>query len=602
MDNLLPYYERELALLRESLGAFALRHPKIAARFAVSDGHAEDIHVERLVQSFALLGARIGEVLDDDIPAFTHALLGTLDPATLRPFPACSIARFEPGDAAGQLTTDMTVPRGTQLESRVGACRFRTAYDVVLTALTVADARYGPPSNAPSHARLPERTAGILSIGFTPSQAERPFPASVAPTVRLHLHGDPMLVAALNDALLLRASASFIEVDRDGRWKPLAKVPLAAAGFDAHDALATPPEYSHPAARLLGEYLAFPAKFAFVDLDFARLARAAGPCRHLTLHLPISGAADDAPALRALDAVAAAHLNLFCTPIVNLFELDGAPIAVKPGVAHYPVAPQTLRASGVDVHSVDAVGMLRRSAPGSDAGTPVPPYWSLGHGRAASRSACFWIAETQGPADCALAITLVDLDGKPTAPDADQLSLRLTCSNGDRPRTLPYGAPDGDLLNEKDNLAARIAMLRPASPRQSPRQGRGAHWRLIAGLAPHVVMLLPAGLAALKGLLLRGNAGDAPQIEGIVDLTHRAVMQWMAVKPVSTFVRGVEITLTLDEAAFVASSLHTFAVVMDEFFAPYAPHSGFIQIVLRGRGSRRELCRRPPRMGEMPLL
>jgi type VI secretion system protein ImpG len=40
-----------------------------------------------MIQSFALLGARIHKRLDDDFPLFTEALLGVLYPITCGPSP-----------------------------------------------------------------------------------------------------------------------------------------------------------------------------------------------------------------------------------------------------------------------------------------------------------------------------------------------------------------------------------------------------------------------------------------------------------------------------------------------------------------------------------
>ncbi|MCA3862711.1 MAG: type VI secretion system baseplate subunit TssF, partial [Burkholderia sp.] len=112
MEELLPYYERELSFLRRYSRDFAERYPKIAARLALSGEHCEDPHVERMIESFALLGARINKKLDDDYPEFTEALLEVLYPHYLRPFPSCSIAQFTPA-SPGQQTEPVVIDRGT---------------------------------------------------------------------------------------------------------------------------------------------------------------------------------------------------------------------------------------------------------------------------------------------------------------------------------------------------------------------------------------------------------------------------------------------------------------------------------------------------------
>ena len=94
METLLPYFERELVLLRRHSREFAERYPRIAGKLHMSGEACEDPHVEHLIESVALLAARISKRLDDDYPQFTHALFETLFPHYLRPFPSCAIVRL----------------------------------------------------------------------------------------------------------------------------------------------------------------------------------------------------------------------------------------------------------------------------------------------------------------------------------------------------------------------------------------------------------------------------------------------------------------------------------------------------------------------------
>ena len=59
LKELLPYYERELTYLRKLSGEFARRYPKIARRLLIDENQSEDPHVERFMEGFAFLTARI---------------------------------------------------------------------------------------------------------------------------------------------------------------------------------------------------------------------------------------------------------------------------------------------------------------------------------------------------------------------------------------------------------------------------------------------------------------------------------------------------------------------------------------------------------------
>ena len=87
-DELLTYYERELTFIRRQSAEFAEKYPKIASRLLLERGKCEDPHVERLIEAFALLAARIHLKIDDEFPEITESLLQVLYPHYLAPTPS----------------------------------------------------------------------------------------------------------------------------------------------------------------------------------------------------------------------------------------------------------------------------------------------------------------------------------------------------------------------------------------------------------------------------------------------------------------------------------------------------------------------------------
>ena len=90
-DDLITYYERELSFLRQMGAEFAAKYPKIAARLLLEADASEDPHVERLIQAFAFLAARVHHKIDDDFPEVTEALLNVLYPHYLAPIPSMMV-------------------------------------------------------------------------------------------------------------------------------------------------------------------------------------------------------------------------------------------------------------------------------------------------------------------------------------------------------------------------------------------------------------------------------------------------------------------------------------------------------------------------------
>src|SRR5262245_52222431 len=125
-DELLSYYNRELAYLRKLGAEFGESHPKIAGRLRMTGDAVEDPHVSRLIEGVAFLNARIRHKLDDEFPELTDGLLGQLYPHYLAPIPSMAIVQFH---ASRDLATGHRLRAGTEIETEAVAgehCRFRT--------------------------------------------------------------------------------------------------------------------------------------------------------------------------------------------------------------------------------------------------------------------------------------------------------------------------------------------------------------------------------------------------------------------------------------------------------------------------------------------
>ena len=97
LDDLLPFYERELSAIRALAAEFSERYPKVARRLQINPDHCDDPQVERLLEAFAWFGARIHRRLDDEIPEIAEALIQALCPHFLRPIPSATILTITTG-------------------------------------------------------------------------------------------------------------------------------------------------------------------------------------------------------------------------------------------------------------------------------------------------------------------------------------------------------------------------------------------------------------------------------------------------------------------------------------------------------------------------
>ncbi len=614
MEQLLPYYESELGYLRRNLRDFAERYPKIAGRLLISGEVCEDPHVERMIESFALLNARIAKRLDDDYPQFTEALFEVLYPHYLRPFPSCSIAHFDCGGMAKQQTGASVIARGTQLNTRPvrgAACTFRTVYPVTVAPLTLSGASFAAILHAPEAVRAPAGASSSLSLSFSSSAEQAGAGQLGIDTLRLFIDGEPSFCAALRDALFMRGLAAWAEADHDGRWTALPAVPIRAAGFGDDEALIDFPARAHPAYRLLTEYFCFPEKFNFFDVDLGALAAVlpAGT-RTITLHLALGGVRADSNTARMLGTLSTNNVLLGCTPVINLFRQRGEPIRLTHTTASYPVLADARRAFAYEVVSIDSVHLVRQT-PQGDTIVQFRPFYSLRHAQTPEQNGHYWAMRRddtlldRSPGFEAQ-ISIVDIDFDPAEVETDTLNLELTCSNRDLPALLPYGQRGGDLFLEGGSSARAISFLRKPSLSYRFERGHNAHWRLISHLALNHLSLADGGVEAFREMLalydLPRSASSQRQIGGIAGIEQRPASAWLSGNPFTCLVRGVDVRLSIDEEAFVGSGIHAFAHIVERFLALYVHANSFTRLVVVSNKSGEDLWTCSPRSGDLSLL
>jgi type VI secretion system protein ImpG len=656
MRELLPYFENELTLLRHRGQSFSQAYPRIAGKLLLGADEAKDPHVERMIESFALLAARVHKRLDDDFPLFTEALLNVLYPHYLRPFPSCSIAQFDLGASASQMSKPVVVERGTKVSSRQikgVACRFTTSQEVQLLPLRIASVSYRNSIVAPESTKLPAGATSVISISLELLSPQVSWGMLANQPLRVYLDGEPSQISVLREVLCHKVLDSMVQTQMHHPWLNASTNSADGGvsrpqlvGFGDDEALFDVDVRSHPAYRLLTEYFAFPEKFNFVDLPVpvpnALRTTASGVAngdvesqekRLLTLHLLVCGIRSDSDEARLLESISARNFQLGCTPVINLFAQPADPIRVTHAAAAYPVVVDARRAFAYEIYSLDRVFRVKKTQQGESV-QEFRPFFSLQHDDllgssdsanepddralypsaeqgAARASGCYW--SMQRDEDVAalspgyeFELSIVDVDFNPASPQTDTLSLNVTATNRDLPSLLPFGVPGGDLFMEGGGAAKEIRLLRKPTQTQRFERGRGALWRLISHLSLNHLSLSGGGIDALKEMLrlydLPRSATNRRQIDGLVAIEFKPATAWLPGEPYATFVRGTEIRLTIDEDSFVGSGLGLFAAVLDHFFGLYVNANSFTKLTLISARTQEELHSCPPRNGDMPLV
>lgn len=618
LEQLLPYYERELGYLRQLSGEFAQRYPKIARRLLIEGDQCEDPHVERMIEAFAFLSARVHRKLDDEFPEITEAFMQVLYPHYTRPFPSCTILQMETDPDKPEIQQRHTLPRHSQtLSPPVGGmpCRFRTCYDVDLYPLNLKTARLELAQASEYLRRLAPEAAASITLEFE-TQANFPVAQLGLQSLRFFLDGDPALMHLLYELLLSQVARVRVSDGSDDPGKVVDLRPdcLTPVGFAAEEGMLDYDDRSFMGYRLLTEYFAYPEKFLFVNLSGLDAAPLQHEGQRLRVQIFLSRYQDSERYARLMQTLSPANFRLGCTPAINLFRQAAEPVRLTHHRTAYPVIADGRRQLAYEVISIDSVIGVEKTGP-QETAREVPPFYSVRHHADESDARAFWYATRESSTrehdqGSDVEIAFADLQFRPLRPETEVLSIDLTCSNRDLPDQIPFGGGDGgthtDFTLPGNSIVKRVRTLRKPSASLRPPVKRGLQWRLVSHMSLNHLSIVDQGKDALQEMLTLYNHADSQatrrQIQGISAIESKPGSARVSGPHFSGFVRGVDVTLTLDENAYVGAGMYLFASVLERFFALYCGPNSFTRLGLRSQQQEQEIARWPARTGQALVI
>jgi len=603
IDDLIGYYQRELAFLRDAAGAFAEAHPKIASRLRLTREAVEDPHVGRLIESAAFMNARLRHKLDDDFPDLSDTLLLTLFPSLIQPVPSAFVARLRPEPGLAEATL---VPRGTTLVTEPVAgepLRYRTAWDTMLLPLAIEQAAMGglpldaPPLGGP-------QAKGVLRLSLKLTSAEASFTGLGLDTLRLYLRADPRRAQILLEQLGVNLLGVGVgSGPDDARAALLPPSAVRMMGMAADELLLPQGNATSTAYAVVQEHFAYPQKHLFLEVRglSARTLTLDGDRIALFFYLD-----KVSPELERV--VRADDFELFATPALNLFPLEAEPIQLDHSRVDYRIVPDARREDALEVHSVTAVTLQS----GSGERVAAPPLHSIDCGTA--RLGRFFHALARrssfGPGGGDdLFLSVADLDGALLGDPSTIAQVSVLAMNRELPTRLPFGGgqPALALDTPVPGLAEASALTRP-SPTRRPSRRRAAVWKLIGQLSLNHLALTGGtrGAQVLREVLALYDVADTPESAGLRDRLTGIVaapgVGRVRVGGHTALVAGTDLVLEVEDERLSGSGAFLLAAVLERFLASACALNSFTRLTARLRRETGVWKSWPARVGDRELV
>jgi type VI secretion system protein ImpG len=620
--DFLRLYNDELYHLRGMAGEFAREFPKIAGRLALEKDPTEacpDPFVERLLEGFAYLTARVQSKLEAEFPRFTQSILESVYPHYLCPTPSMAIVRIEVDPREPGTPEGFDLPRDTTLRSLHHPgdvpCVFRTAHPVRLWPIQVTEARY-----------------------YTRNLAELDLPKTVnakaAFVIRMHTHAGAKFKGLQLDRLPFYVSgleetpaAIFEQIFRHGtqvilktskaRGNICHLAPpgsIRRCGLSEAEALLPSSPRSFEGYRLLSEYWALPQRYLFFECRGLRegIAKCDGDEVDLIILLK-----EAEPGLE--NKVDAKNFELFCTPVINLFSKRLDPVSLLDRFTEWHVVPERTQPLAYEVYQVREVIAMGAKADDKQVFEPFYmardedvesfAYYSthrvprVPSERERRRGAVSSYLGTE------TFISLVDAKSAPYRSSLQQLNITALCTNRHLPIQLGAGGDQGDFSLDVYAPVTRVRCIAgPTAPTPS-HVGGGISWRTISHLSLNYLSLInedeDSGAAGLRDILKlycgELEAAKQKQIAGIKSVECKPINRRLATQGPVTFARGLEITVTCDDLAFEGAGIFVFGSVLDRFFARYVSINSFTETVIKSV-QRGEIIRWTMQPGKRQIL
>ena len=617
--RLLKLYNSELQHIRDMGAEFAKEFPKIAGRLGMDSTEVADPYVERLLEGFSFLTARVQLKIQSQFPKFTQNLLEIVYPHYLSPVPSMTIVQFTPDLQDASLVDGVVVPRHTVLKNIIGkgdgtACQYLTSQDVPMWPLQLEEAKYFSSAGALATIGLDNLDGVKAGLRFRLRVVGGAAVNELSlDSLRLALKGSDALPMQLYEQIIGNGVGCVVRPKGGAnQWQErLDGDSIRRVGFARDEALLPYGQRSFDGYRLLQEYFAFPQRFQFIEI--AGMSNAVRRCASTELEIVVL-LNKSQPHLE--NTVNGGNFALNCTPAINLFPRRADRIHLNEKSSDFHIVPDRTRPQDFEVYQVTRVQGFGTSA---DPEQNFLPFYSSNDLTRLDRELAYFTTNREprmlsgnqrrkgtrsSYVGSEVFMSIVDGNEAPYKSNLRQLGVETLCTNRDLPLQMPVGRGGSDFTLESGAPVLAVHCISgPTRPKPSFAHGDTA-WRLISHLSLNYLSLTDTdevhGSAALRELLGlyadNNDAASVKQVEGVRSVKSRPVNGRIPTDGPITYGRGVEITVDCDEQAFEGTGIFMLGAVLDEFFSKYVSINSFTRTVIRSN-DRGEIMRWPARLG-----
>ncbi|WP_194436117.1 type VI secretion system baseplate subunit TssF [Vibrio fluminensis] len=571
-DQLLSYFERELASLRGALSEFSREYPEHAASMRLNQNEQEDPNIRRFIEAAALLNAKTEKRLDEQFPEILQDLINIVYPGYLQIIPSYTPFSLELDLEAA--TSSIELKKGAELAVTHDDVEsmFTFADDLNVEPFHIADISASTaPFNFPTPSTL-RRSESAIQVRLKCNDPDISFSEMDIDHFDFYVRGFESSSRGLIDLLLLNTDAIALGsgeqqlsispkrlrsriADADFNWLPTYDGHLT--GFD-----------------ILRDYFAYSDKAAFMRIDGLGEELKQFDCNEVTLtlfvyQLPVEYLSLFDPSVLLLNTV----------PALNLFRRRGEPLRYDFTKLSIPVIADAQDHDLYTVVSVETVSEVL-----STGEVPLTPIYESGYWSDSDapqwQSSQHW--DHKGRRCLSLSVSYPQLTNEQ---EAVVLSTQLLLCNGRNPCLIPTSSEAESMASVA--LPGKFKVIKTPTAPLYPALDNQLTWRFLAILNANFATLVQTDeptLALQDVLRLSCNAIQCPQAYAIKTVSYRHLVAPITISGQSIFASGTEIEVIIDDEV-LGVDFAVFAQVLNAVFTQYCSFDRFVQLSVQRFGS-----------------
>ncbi|EDL54258.1 MULTISPECIES: type VI secretion system baseplate subunit TssF [Vibrio] len=560
-DPLLRYYERELALVKRSLGFYAEEHSHIASLLDMHQGQIEDPSLARLLDGVALLNAKTEMALETQYSQVIDSLIDVIYPSINQRVPSIGYAELNAPDG---ITENANIPLGSQFSNMIGEqeCLFQTVDNLAINPFSITDISA---TTAPFSVHKPEEAElanAALQIQLSTGDEGVYFSSLACSDLNFFVKGFANNADLLVELLLSNCLAISLSDRENNTIAELSGVQLQSRVGDPDFKFLPAKGNQFDGFQIIREFFLFKEKRQFFIIRNFASAISKVNDHQCTLNIFLNDIPSEFLRLFDTDVI---RLNV--VPVINTFEHISEPITVDGRRLAYPIQPNSGNDSVIDIIKIQSVKQI--TAYGDVELVPVLGDKYKHSKKTHGTSTAYWEAKMNLERQFEVVVSESLYQSENAT-----LIARLLCCND----KLACSASGELECRESIDLPGVMTLMYPPSAPQDVQNSEKSLSQLIGLLTCNFNSLLqsddPASM--LKGIfkLFAHDAKNLDEINTINNVKFQTQVSTLRVHNKNVFVPGTEITVELNSEM----PYHSFSIVMNEFFKQFCSFDRYIQL------------------------